>query len=116
MHHQLTETPGSSPCPDLYQDASKTNPTAQNEKDSPQTSQQSVHPGVPKSERSTPKSKLHQENVVTSGRNAFLIFDQKFHPMSKQPTRLTAWASVETLCFEESTFSNKNPFPVKTLH
>lgn len=78
---------------------SKPNPTAQSEKDPPQTSQQSVHPVVRKNERSRPKSKLHHKNVVTQGLKAFFIFNQKFHPTFKQPARPTAWASIETLQF-----------------
>lgn len=45
----------------------KTNPTAQSEKDAPETSEQPVHPGGTKREGSMPKSNLHQESVVTGG-------------------------------------------------
>lgn len=58
---------------------SERNPRAQSEKDPPQSSWQSVHPGVPKCQRLRPKQKMHQENVVTWGLTAFLILDQKFN-------------------------------------
>lgn len=93
-----------------------TNPTAQSEKDTPQTSQQSVHPGMHKSEKSGSKSKMHQENMTTCDLKSFLIFDHKFHSMSKKPSRPLAWAYLLTVCFHESIFSNKNLFPMKTAH
>jgi len=34
--------------------------------------------------------------------------------MSKESTSPFAWASIERLCFDELTFSNKNLFPMKT--
>lgn len=87
----------------------KTNPTARSEKDPPQTSQQSVHPGGLQSERPMPKSNLHQENVVTGGLNAFLIFDPRFHQCPNSPR--DPWA--EPFTFDEQTFSDKNPFPAR---
>lgn len=87
----------------------KTDPKAESEKDSAQTSQESVHPGGLKSERAMPKSNLHQENVVTKAqRLSSSLISGSTNVWTTHYTM--AQAFTEMLTFDEPTFLMKTLF------